>query len=173
MILLQIVQADGLNMREIGWQLPFGITSVWLEPLIGITAGVFLRMADRAALSPLAGLIQRLVGRYRLAPSIESTTAVGGRVAWLIAGTVFAGVVEESLYRGYAITRLRQRMGIGWAVVVSSVFFGPLHWGEGFGAVITTMVSGALLAGLFLWRQTLVTPAVAHAMTNLMVLLWR
>jgi membrane protease YdiL (CAAX protease family) len=94
-------------------------------------------------------LTQQIMGHSRLAARIDSNISSGSLGAWMVAETVFAGIVEERLYRGYAITRLRQHMGIGWAMLVFSLFFGPLHWGEGCGTVMAAMVSGVLLGSLF------------------------
>lgn len=57
------------------------------------------------------------------------------------------------------------------AVVVTSIAFGFLHWGNGPEAIAFTSVWGVLLAPVFLWRRNLVPVTAAHALYNLMVLL--
>lgn len=88
-------------------------------------------------------------------------------MAVVAAGFVF---VEESVFRGFAIPHLAQRFGDTWAVVVSSAFFGLLHWGNGLFAIFNGMVYGVLFSGFFLWRRNLVAVIVAHAGYNLLVL---
>jgi membrane protease YdiL (CAAX protease family) len=88
-------------------------------------------------------------------------------MAVVAAGLVF---VEESIYRGFAIPRLSQRFGVTWAIVISSVFFGLLHWGNGVFAIFNGMVYGVFFSGFFFWRRNLVAGIVAHAGYNLLVL---
>jgi len=122
------------------------------------------------ALEPILEIAERTIGDYQLG---SGTYIVGSRIPWLIGATVFAGIVEESIYRGYAIRRLSLRMGTGWAMVVSSVLFGPLHWGEGLWAMVGAMIDGAFLAGIFIWRRNLLTAVVAHAVINVVSILWQ
>lgn len=88
-------------------------------------------------------------------------------MAVVAAGFVF---VEECVFRGFAIPRLSQRFGVTWAVVISSVFFGLLHWGNGVFAILNGLVYGVLLSGFFLWRRNLIAVIVAHAGYNLLAL---
>lgn len=164
LILLAFIQADGISLSTIGWQFPSGQISIWSESLIGLVAGLLLFCLEHFILSPLRELAQKTIGGYQLHKSLA-----GNHYAWLIAVTIFAGVVEESIYRGYAISHLSLTMGTVWALVVSSVLFGPLHWGLGLWSMISTMITGALLGGIFIWRQTLLSPIIAHALLNFLV----
>lgn len=56
---------------------------------------------------------------------------------------------------------------------MSAMAFGFLHLGLGGPRyVLQTALWGVLISGLYLWRRSLIAPAVGHATTNLMALLW-
>ena len=123
----RFVRADGLDFAAVGWRLPAGRESLLMEPFYGLVCGIALGFFNKLFLSPVLGGLEGVTatgtGRFSIADLDESTL-----IPFLIAGTLFAGVVEESIYRGYAITRLRVRIGTVPAVVVSTLFFGPLHY---------------------------------------------
>lgn len=169
LILLAFIKSDGMSLGSIGWQLPSGKKSLWLEPVVGIVAGIVFGLLNHFALSPILELAQHTIGGYKM----SGTEIVGSRIPWLIGATIFAGIVEESIYRGYAIRRLSLRMGTVLALLISSIFFGFLHWGEGLWAMVGAMILGALLAGIFIWRRNLLSPAVAHAVINIVLFLLR
>jgi hypothetical protein len=166
LILLAFIRSDGISLGSIGWQLPSGKKSLWLEPVVGMVAGIVLGLFGHFALEPIVEIAQRTIGNYQ---SGSGAYIIGGRIPWLISVTVFAGIVEESIYRGYAIRRLSLRMETGWAIIVSSVLYGLLHWGQGLWAMVGTMIFGAFLAGIFIWRRNLLTAAVAHAVMNIVI----
>ena len=88
---------------------------------------------------------------------------------WLRIGAVATGgVVEEVLYRGYAITRLEALTGSRvFAAAVSVLIFALAHWPLwGPGPVVTFFVSGAFLAAWFLWRRDLLANIVAHIVVD-------
>lgn len=88
---------------------------------------------------------------------------------------MLAPFVEENIYRGYAISRLRQRFGITGAIFLSCLFFGLLHWAGGFWYVVLTgIVAGGIFAGLFVWRRNIVVAYAAHLALNLVefLLVW-
>ena len=84
---------------------------------------------------------------------------------WLkIFAVVTAGVTEEVLYRGYAITRLELLTGNRLAAAgISLAVFTVVHlpfWGAGSAAAV--FAGGLALTLLFLWKRDLLLVAVAH-----------
>src|SRR5204862_1712701 len=76
---------------------------------------------------------------------------------WLITLIVLrAGVVEELLYRGYAIERL-QAFGLkrAWAAGLPLVIFALGHWTGGAANILIALVLGAILSAFYLWRRDL------------------
>ena len=160
--LLGLLRRERLTLEAIGWR----SRALPLETLVGVASGLALGALNNFVLAPLVGLAQR-AGDYRIFTGVAAPDSLGALLAWWGFTTVLAGIVEESVYRGYAITRLAPRLGTGGAVLVSTLFFGPLHWAYGLTAMLTDGLLGALLAGVFLWRRTLVAAAVAHAVINI------
>jgi membrane protease YdiL (CAAX protease family) len=78
----------------------------------------------------------------------------------------FSSVAEEFFFRGL----IQGKLGI----VVATVFFGILHSGPGKKYIPWTVfafVVGALLGGVYEWRQNLITPIVIHFVANFINLL--
>jgi len=166
-LLLLFMRSDRITFSSIGWSHLDNKRALFLELLIGIVSGIVLFWFYTLALSPAIELAQNAIGNYQSEITYKYTGI--DKIVWLLAITVFAGVVEESIYRGYAICCLGLRIGIGWALVLSSVLFGPLHFGMGIWAMVETMILGVLLGGIFVWRRNLLAPAVAHAILNLLI----
>jgi len=167
-VLLIFLQAKGLSLRSIGWSFIAEKNILWLDIIIGVVFGVVLFYFEHLILVRLRRAAQRAFGGYRL-HSDEDIRQTW--FSWLIAGTVFAGIVEESIYRGYAITQLSSSMGTAWALVISSIFFGLLHWGQGLWSMVSAMILGVCYGALFIWRQALIAPAIAHAVYNFIIIM--
>lgn len=87
---------------------------------------------------------------------------------WWVALSVTAGICEESIYRGWLMTRLRCFTKT-WTtpVMLSSIAFGIAHAYQGEGNVTLVIVYSLLLSILFLWRRALAPGIIAHALNNL------
>jgi uncharacterized protein len=85
-------------------------------------------------------------------------------LAALMFAAVTAGVVEELLYRGYAIERLTSLTGsAGVGALLSLCAFSLAHlpfWGAT--SALFTFVAGAFLSVLYLWQRNLVSNMLAH-----------
>ncbi len=95
--------------------------------------------------------------------------AAGGPVDALMFGVVviLAGGVREELVRAFLLRRFEQHLGgapVG--VLILSVAFGLGHFDQGWDAVITTAVLGALWAVIYLRRRSSIAPVVSHAGFN-------
>lgn len=88
---------------------------------------------------------------------------------YLVLAIVVGGVVEELLYRGYALVRLAEIIGsMGLALLLVNVAFGAAHaplWG--WGPAVTTMISGAAFSAIYLWHGDLIANIAAHIATDL------
>jgi membrane protease YdiL (CAAX protease family) len=113
----------------------------------------------------------RLLGALRLAgfeSGIASFAALP--LALKLFAVLGAGVVEETLYRGYALERLAEASG-SWllAGALTLACFALIHlpmWG--WGPVLTLFVSGAVLTAFYVWRQDLLANVVAHVVVDAM-----
>ncbi len=77
---------------------------------------------------------------------------------------ITAGVVEEALFRGFAIERLTALTGRRWlAALIALAAFVAAHvpfWG--LGAIATPIVGGGFFTLVYLWRRDLIACMVAH-----------
>jgi membrane protease YdiL (CAAX protease family) len=75
------------------------------------------------------------------------------------------GVVEETLYRGYAIERLTLVTGRRWlAATLAAVAFGLAHapgWGIRY-ALLADLPFGVVATLVYLWRRDLIANILAH-----------
>ena len=79
-----------------------------------------------------------------------------------------AGVVEEILYRGYAIETLKDLTGsYAVAAVVSTLIFGFAHaplWG--WGPAVSATASGIVATAVYLWTRDLNALIISHVITD-------
>jgi membrane protease YdiL (CAAX protease family) len=104
------------------------LTSLWLKPFQWQSlawAGVLV-LVSILILFPITEWVRKAVGLPGYAMGMETALAYPG---WLrVFAVLTAGVVEETLFRGFAVTRLLQLgAGIPLAVGVSSAVFAALH----------------------------------------------
>ena len=165
LILLGVLRADGMTLGDVGWRLAEGQT--WgREILIGLGAGLVFALVQQVILLPLTDWAQRTFGDV-VAGGDVSTSIESALLVAFFGSVILAPLVEESLYRGYAITRLSQRYSVVWAVVISALFFGPLHWAQGIWPMLRTIVTGGvILSGMFLWRRNLIGAIIVHFVLN-------
>jgi len=85
-----------------------------------------------------------------------------------ILAVVTAGIVEDTLFIGYAFTRLTRITGSRWlAGIVAATVFSLLHlpnWGVG--PVLTYFVAVGLAMSFFAWRRDLIANIVAHTIVD-------
>ena len=169
LLLLWFMRLDRLSARDIGWPLPSpGLPAILREVAIGLAAGGVLWLIHEQILTPfgswLAGDALRAASR---------SAPLGGNVAMaLFAGIVLGGFVEEQLYRGYVLVRLSERMSVWAAMVPMLFFFGLLHFGLGISGMLVATLTGLNLTLLFVWRRSLISAVLAHALINALVILF-
>jgi membrane protease YdiL (CAAX protease family) len=84
---------------------------------------------------------------------------------WLrVFAALTAGFVEETLFRGFAVTRVLQLTGSTLlAIGVSSAVYAALHlpvWGAG--PSLGFFVGGLATTAFFVWRRDLAAMIIAH-----------
>jgi len=158
----------GYPWRTLGFRCPsFPVEVAWaIGALIAIYVLQLLIGLVFAALMPPETLNH--VARQRL----DLTRAFKPvHPAAMVAFCLYVGFYEETVFRGFLITRLRAVIGKGsWlgAVLVSSVFFGVIHWYQGGLAMVQISVVALVLGAVFVMRGSLVAPMVAHALFDFM-----
>lgn len=82
---------------------------------------------------------------------------------WFVPLSVTAGICEEFLYRGYALTQITALTGsLGLGFFLSCAAFGLAHVYQGKMGVVGTTITGALYAAVFLLTGSLVPCMIGH-----------
>ncbi|MBT8098088.1 MAG: CPBP family intramembrane metalloprotease [Gammaproteobacteria bacterium] len=80
--------------------------------------------------------------------------------------SVTAGIVEETLYRGFVIWYLLQFMPAWAAVAVSAIAFGLGHSYQGTGGVLRVTAVGLVAGALYLLTGSIWVPIVGHILLD-------
>lgn len=166
-VLVLILRRNGGDLKDIGWTTRGSETTVVREILVGVVAAVGLYLFKELAIDSAEAL---LLGRTPTFNSLFAFDAASLNIPLAIPGTTLV-FIEESIYRGFALPYIRVKSGTALAVLITSAAFGLLHWGNGIEAIFSTSLIGGLLAGVFLWRRSLIAGTVAHIVFNMAILL--
>ena len=147
-----LVFGERLPLRSVGLVAPTRRSILFG---LGVGAGVYVLLFAIVATLSLLHLFE----------ADKGGAIVTGWPLWLRVFTLFtAGIVEEALYRGYAIERLTALTGRRWlAAVLALAAFCAAHvpfWG--LAALATPIVGGGFFTLVYLWRRDLVACMVAH-----------
>jgi membrane protease YdiL (CAAX protease family) len=166
LILMKSMKRDGLTWKEIGWTISPEGQQLWRELLIGVVPGIILALLYLYILSPMMTTLQQV---WDYVPAGELFTTLGAAIIpFAIADILLAPFVEESIYRGYGLTRLLGRFSKPVAIILSCFFFGLLHWTGGFWYILLTgVVAGGLFAWLRISRKNIIAPFAAHLTLNI------
>ena len=105
--------------------------------------------------------------RRALEPVREFLPASRKELPLYRAVSLSAGIGEELFYRGFLIWYLGQFMPLLWAVLASSVLFGLAHVMHGMASTVRAILSGLVLAGLFLLSGALWASILLHTAIDL------
>jgi membrane protease YdiL (CAAX protease family) len=96
---------------------------------------------------------------------IAASGSWGAMLMLFTLATIWAPLVEETVFRGALYRHLRGRVGVFLGAAISAVAFGVMHGYEWFllGGVISL---GFVFALMREWRGSLIAPIVAHALHN-------
>ncbi|WP_296814789.1 CPBP family intramembrane glutamic endopeptidase [Brevundimonas sp.] len=159
LLIMFVAERRGLGSIDLRWP---GMRSVFW----GLLGSVVL-----IALFAATQLLLQLLG---LGVSEAATLDFGQIPPWLIlAMALRAGVVEEILFRGYAVTRLESLTGRTWvAALLSLAAFVVLHatsWSAGH--LIFVAVAGGALTLLYVWKRNLSANIIAHTLVDVVGLM--
>jgi len=165
LILMKSMKRDRLTWKDIGWKTVEG-QRAYREVLTGSGLGVALGALYIFVLSPMLTNLQQI---WDYVPAGELLTTLGSSIVpFAIADVLLAPFVEESIYRGYGLTRLLGRFRKPVAIILSCFFFGILHWTGGFWYILLTgIVAGGLFAWLRISRKNIIAPFTAHLALNM------
>lgn len=154
----------GMRRKKISWgQLGFrSLTRRWLLAILVISAIAI----------PLSGLVAvlilQLLGLPMENPQIEFLAPEGftwsGLIGMILLGGLAVPFAEELFFRGVLYNFLRERWGVWFSVLVSSLIFGVVH---GHIAVAgTAFLLGIILGLVYEYSQSMWAPVIVHAINN-------
>jgi len=159
-LILYFLWKNGEPAERVGWS----FKHFWKDFFIGLVLFIPLYIC--------AGLLERALQRAGF--SVPATPAPSyltpGDIPMLVLAVflvLVVAVAEETIFRGYLITRFRDlKTGAPAAAVLSAVVFSIGHGYEGTAGVITVGVMGLAFALVYLWRRSLVAPMVMHFLVD-------
>jgi membrane protease YdiL (CAAX protease family) len=165
-VVVALCYPDG-SLAKIGFRKP----ESWIRTIaLGAVIGVVAQLIFTVVIDPLLG---RLTGE---AVDVSAWDWVRGDVRnyliMLAIGWGVGGLLEEILFRGYLLGRLRyvlggNRVAIVLAIVLPALAFGMAHRYQGAAGMISTGLLGALFGGAFVWyRGNLWLPILVHGFAN-------
>jgi membrane protease YdiL (CAAX protease family) len=153
-VLASVIRVERKPLASIGFKTPGWSTVVWsLLLLLGINFMLAPAVMWAAANAGIAGYEAGLTPLLALPAWYRVFLAVS------------AGVIEETLYRGYAVERLALLTGSYWSSgAIAVLVFGVAHipfWG--IGPALVSLAAGAAATFFYVWKRDLPALIVAHA----------
>ena len=145
--------------------LGFGLSlDLWFLAGVVLTAGALffmgLQLRRLRSMDP-GDLRQQLGDLEHILPRDES------ELRRFYAVSVTAGIVEETLWRGFLIWYLAQFLPLWAAAVISAVAFGLAHAYQGAAQLPSVTLVGAIFAVLYLLTGSLWLPMLLHAAVDM------
>lgn len=170
-LLTWVLRKEKLKLFDLGYKQKQG-SRISREVSLGLILGIGLGFVYLYAISPFHVYLQSTFGDY--IPAGQVLSGLGGNIiVFFLANVLLAPFVEERLYRGYALTSLKKKFGTTNAIIISSIFFGLLHWMGGFWyMIITGGILGLLFGAIAAKKENIVLVFVAHLSLNIMEFLY-
>lgn len=160
-VLLLWMRRRAIPFAALTWTRPRGADRAW--GAAGCLFGVFV-------VYPVAQGINVALGVPMFEKMQHPTLTPPGFAIQFLYAVVSAPLVEETLFRAYAINFLRARgLHAVPASLLALLAFAAIHWPAfGPGGALFIALWALPLSALYLWRGTLAGPALMHAMNNVL-----
>ena len=105
-----------------------------------------------------------------ISPNIERGIYVPGvfKVLKYSVLALLGPVTEELFFRKYLYSKLREGLSVTSSVLIVSIIFAILHGIESLPYIIATFIASVIITLSYEYRASLVTPVVAHSLTNIL-----
>jgi membrane protease YdiL (CAAX protease family) len=162
----------GLRWRDVGLRRPEN----WLATVgLALVIGVGYQLLDTLLIGPL---LEQLT---RQPIDLSQFTPIQSNLALLLGSLLLtwteAAFIEEMFFRGYLFNRLtdlfgNHRLGIGLALLISSLVFSLAHGYQGLTGILDTFLAGIFLGLLYLaTRRNLWLPILTHGIIDTLAFL--
>jgi membrane protease YdiL (CAAX protease family) len=161
LLCLAVVRHEGHGLAHIGLvprraRVYFWLFGLSLLGFVGVVAARHLGAYTPPPLPPGA-----LPPRFEAMFLTQSTA----ELSFLLLRALTAGVTEETIFRGFALTYLQKLFGRMWpGVLLAALVFALAHHytGQGWGSVGATFVLALLFSEIYLWRKHIWLAALLH-----------
>jgi membrane protease YdiL (CAAX protease family) len=156
---------SGLSRQQFGW--------ISTRPLADIAIGLGVGVAMQIPLNVLTDWAIGRFGPQIYSPLVIRSILPRSRDEWapVLLALFPAVLVEELLFRSLLLGGLSLFFPIPALVIGTALLFGWMHSPQGRLGIFVTAAISLLLAGLFLWRESLLPPLITHYVVNLLQLL--
>ncbi len=147
----------------------FGLRPTRLRPAIGWTVVAYVTfLTFTAAWLAFLDAVGAHVSRSDELPSeLGADTSTVALVAVGVLVTVFAPIAEETFFRGFFFSALRNWKGVAVAAILTGIVFGSIHAGSSPVAYLVPLAVFGVLLCLLYWRTGSLLPCIAlHAINN-------
>jgi len=111
-------------------------------------------------------LLAKMTGEKAVHPIVFGAGGgVWGMIGLYLLASVWAPVVEETMFRGALFHHLRSGHRWLFSAVISGVIFASVH-PQGWTAIPLLAAIGVIFAGIREWRGTAIASGAAHALHN-------
>ena len=156
LLLAYVHLLEGRPLSSLGF-----VRTTLSDLVVGILGGV-------VTLAGLAGIFLTVLPLLHISEGRQLGQLTSAPLWWRIISVFRAAVGEEVLFRGYAISRLRELSGSSsLAIFLSWAIFTVEHVGIwGWGHLLIAGFGGAALTLLFVWRKNLWVSIIAHTIID-------
>jgi membrane protease YdiL (CAAX protease family) len=154
----------GREPSELGFETSLGpgfLVAAGLLVVMGLLLVAQLRSARRATSAKRARFVESLGILIHFSPHSRR------ELHRFFGVSVTAGIVEETIYRGFLFWYLLHGMPSWGALLVSSLLFGLGHSYQGIGGMLRVTGVGLAFGGLYLLSGSLWLPILAHMLLDI------
>lgn len=181
LVLIAALRREGKTLKDL---LNYGSKPLGKEILLGIGIAILAPVVNALVGFPLNFLIYTPEQIQQFSESMQSGgIAVVTMPIWfylfsLLIQPLAAGVVEELVYRGYALPRLAALTGKKWlAVFISALIYGlqhwavtPMDWQLGLVRTIGLFAVGVIFGILYFRQQRLMPLIIGHVIWDFLLI---
>lgn len=151
---------SGLGPIALGWRVDQPLIQLLIGIIIGLSLGLIFYYTTRWIMSRTGQRIYSTVVIEHIAPTNQ-------REFYLVLLAMIPVVLlEELLFRSLLLGGLTPIVPIPILLIGLSLLFGLLHSPQGIWGMAGAGLAGLIFGLLFLWQGSLLTPFIAHYITN-------
>lgn len=166
-ILFHAFKSKGIEKRFV-----IGILSIrneaWIKYIaIQLFITFFSVLSILTLLYLFTGMYEDFIQDIIVSPTDAPQDSVQSLLLSLAIAVILAPIAEELLFRGYLFNRWGETIGLGRAMIFSSIIFSALHFNKGF---IGQFIFGIFVCIIYVKTKKLIIPIILHGLNNLIAM---